>query len=420
MAINDKPRPLAAIIGERMRQFREDRELRQSDIAAAAAECGLTWGRSSVAALEAGTRNLSLGELFMLPWVITNAGGWDQPLLPPDSEVSLSDFVQTTPRGMVTSLAMLLEPIGKMGAPAPGGLQRLLDDQYGRFEDPSPSSNGDLDSARLAAEDIAWRYACACAYPFVDYDEAGRQTAAEFELATKIANRLELPNGQSADWHPVMVFSWGLWGHSAGVERDQRAELRSHSTRRALQSARGHVTRDLISELTEEAKRKWSIVQGVLDQLQPIWGDADALIQWYQGIYGMVTQAKTRARQLAAGDEFKKDHQAVEGLKEIATQLRDARAQAKLSAKDVEDITGLREWEVAEIEEASYIATARFTKARRTIRMFALAVGMDPREVIKRYDAATKKFIERAMINERLQRTLASGDSLPNEGSEDA
>ncbi|MEU6344450.1 hypothetical protein ABZ883_26280 [Streptomyces sp. NPDC046977] len=399
MGNNGKPRPLVAIIGERMKQFREDRGLRQSDIAAAAAECGLSWGRSSVAALEAGTRNLSIGELFMLPWVVFTAGGWDKPILPPEEHVTLSGSITSTPSGMATSLAMLLEPIGGKGSTAPLRVQRMLGEQYSHAESAPiqpPAVDDGLSSARLAAEDAAWRHICALTYPFIDYDEAGRQTAVEMELTTKIAARLELPDGQVATWHHVMVFSWGLWGRSAGAERDARAELGKHSTARSLQSARGHVTRDLIAELAAEAAAKWPVVQSVLDQMAPYWGDVEELYNWYQRQYRIARDTQAAARNLAAGSEFQKDLRAVSLLRQIGVELKDARLGNSLSIQDVVEISGLKEWQIVSLEESEYVATANFANTRRPLRVYSLSVGLDPRDILKRYDAATSDFLAKS------------------------
>lgn len=298
MVNNGKPQPLAAIIGERMKQFRAEKGLRQSDISAAAAQCGLSWGRSSVAAIEAGTRNLSLREFFMLPWVIVSAGGWDKPFLPSDTSVAL-DSTQTTIGGMAMSLTMLQEPMGGFGSPAPPKIQKILNEETAKPRDPVV----DLEASRLVAEDIAWRCVCAFAYPHVDYDAAGRQAAVELELTSKVANRLKLPDGRVADWRSVMVFSWGRWGHSIGTERDMRAASKNYATRRALQSARGHITRELISELEREARLRWPLVERVFDEVRAIWNDAQALVRWYQKAYRLANETIAKREVNLSWDE---------------------------------------------------------------------------------------------------------------------
>lgn len=57
----------AAFLGMRLRSLRESAGKRQDDIAHTAKSVGLSWGRSSVASLEAGTRNLSAFEWILLP-----------------------------------------------------------------------------------------------------------------------------------------------------------------------------------------------------------------------------------------------------------------------------------------------------------------------------------------------------------------
>lgn len=56
-----------AALGARLRDLRETAGLRQGDIAACANAAGLSWGRSSVASLERGTRGLSAFEWLALP-----------------------------------------------------------------------------------------------------------------------------------------------------------------------------------------------------------------------------------------------------------------------------------------------------------------------------------------------------------------
>lgn len=276
MTNNGKPRQLSAIIGERLRQFREESGLRQSDVAAAAARAGLSWGRSSVAAIEAGSRNLSMAEFFMLPWVITAAGGWDKPLLPPGTQVMLDSTI-TTPDGMAMSIAMLQEPAGPFGSPAPGRIQKILNEkgEGGSVADSEP------EVSFLGAEDVIWSAVCAFAYPNLEYDRVGRDGHYEMELLSKISSRLTMPDGKRPEWRAVAVFSWGLWGHSFGTERDRRASGRDYPNRRSQQSARGHVTREMTSELEAEAWRHWPLVEGIVNQVWPIRENPAELRSWY-------------------------------------------------------------------------------------------------------------------------------------------
>lgn len=116
--------PLARVLGERLRFLRTRAGVPQEAIAAEARRLGLGWAKSSVAALEAGRRALTLEEGLLLPVVLARAGirglelarfrtpdGAEElvvtgqhpvglmDLLPEDDRpVRLADGAQTTPR----------------------------------------------------------------------------------------------------------------------------------------------------------------------------------------------------------------------------------------------------------------------------------------------------------------------------------
>lgn len=52
-----------------MRSRREERGLRQEEVAARARDLGLGSNRSAVAAIEAGGREVNVGQFFLLPWL---------------------------------------------------------------------------------------------------------------------------------------------------------------------------------------------------------------------------------------------------------------------------------------------------------------------------------------------------------------
>ena len=56
-------------IGESLQALRVERGLRQDEVAAEARALGLSWTRATIAAIETGRRELSVGELWLLPWL---------------------------------------------------------------------------------------------------------------------------------------------------------------------------------------------------------------------------------------------------------------------------------------------------------------------------------------------------------------
>ena len=65
-----EPLSLPQAIGDQLRRLRLDRfDLRQEDIAARARGLGLDWTQSTIAAIESGSRGLSLEEFFSLPLI---------------------------------------------------------------------------------------------------------------------------------------------------------------------------------------------------------------------------------------------------------------------------------------------------------------------------------------------------------------
>jgi transcriptional regulator with XRE-family HTH domain len=85
-------RPFAAVVGERLRTIREERGLRQDDIAKGARGVGFRWTRAAVAKLEAGQRRLSATEFLFLAHMI-NVGLPNAPGDRPKTVVELADLL---------------------------------------------------------------------------------------------------------------------------------------------------------------------------------------------------------------------------------------------------------------------------------------------------------------------------------------
>lgn len=264
---NDNPRPLSVILGERLREFREERSLRQSDVASAAAGIGLGWARSSVAALESGSRKLSFEEVALLPTLVGVLGGWDKPLLR-DDDISLTDDRHVKPRALMLFVNGLTRPKGPVGeAPATPAVKS------GSRETKRTPLGGlpDLEIARPAAVEGAWLLIGERLYPDNDPREVWASGNIDRELISRLTSRVKFPDPTRVTWVTLPVFSMGLWGKPFGNERDDRVAGGTYPTTRSRQSARGHATRDMIGELDLEVQRRWPVVEEVFARLDDVW-----------------------------------------------------------------------------------------------------------------------------------------------------
>jgi transcriptional regulator with XRE-family HTH domain len=199
---------LAAAIGRRIRQLRDERGFTQGDVAHAARIYGLGWTRATVAAIESGARNLSAEELVLLPVLIgeltaPSDGTWEVYL-------ELRDLIPDDDRDLEIDLAP-----GEPGGPYPWPwhvVRAILSSQLADAFPASPRPNEDLD------------------------------------LPGEVEERAAVRLGVPVDL--VMEASYRLWGHSLTAERDRLMQERggdiTPSTRRAI---RGRITRELVKHL---------------------------------------------------------------------------------------------------------------------------------------------------------------------------
>jgi hypothetical protein len=186
---------LEELIGRNVERLRTAAGARQEDVAAAAKAHGLTWGRSSVANLEAGRAATSAVEFMLLPSIMRAATG--QP----------------------TALADLLAPVdGK-------------------------ATTVDLtDVIAVKASTLALSLtAGAAGIPL-----RALQVVADADEATqKAARKLGITPEQAA------AVALKLWGRRLSDVRDARAAARTPkgASPRSVQAIRGQVSRELIAEL---------------------------------------------------------------------------------------------------------------------------------------------------------------------------
>lgn len=184
-------------LAERIREIKEGRQWRQHDLAASARSFGFAWKSDTVAALEGGTRKLAVGEFSYLT-LILQVDSWteifstdDTILIAPDLAVKARD--------------------------------------YGRFL---------ASKTRRPA-------------PQFNVDRVQRKLAAKAESELKAARRLAVTPEK------LTAAAWKLWHRSLTHERERlftEATKDKDVSPRESQALRGHITRQLISQLKEELK----------------------------------------------------------------------------------------------------------------------------------------------------------------------
>jgi transcriptional regulator with XRE-family HTH domain len=184
--------PLSKYLGRQLRRLREERGIRQEDIAGQFHELGLKWDRTTVASFETGRRALRLEEVLLC------CAAYD---------VSLAEVLQSEPETWVQV-----------------GSRRI--------------------SAYLVAKIVSSQSPVTLPLEVAAHAHPAPPTEAERRAAK------QLGTGVPA----LIVASEDLWGRRLDSERDRRtAENSSGGDVRAL---RGHVTRQLIEELGATLPRR--------------------------------------------------------------------------------------------------------------------------------------------------------------------
>jgi len=208
-----KSRALYAAIGERLCQLRQQRGVRQEDVAAGARKIGLRWNRATVALIENGLRKLSLGEFLALPYIfivndeVIRGSSW-QPQKRPD----LADFLPS--KGWLEVARGCTLPAPLLRDVVTANVESILIPTS--ISAPCEAGEGFLESEALGDAE----------------EKAGRRLKVSAVEVAKAAR--------------------GLWGHSLTAERDRRvAENVEKSSPRTLQALRGHVSRTLTAEIAD-------------------------------------------------------------------------------------------------------------------------------------------------------------------------
>ncbi|QDQ13129.1 helix-turn-helix domain-containing protein [Streptomyces spectabilis] len=213
-------------IGRQLQRVREGAGRTAEDVARTAQQLGLSWHRPTVGQIERGRRALSAVELVMLPLI------YGRPLgeLLPTGTVWLTPEVGVYEREVRRVLGGDHNP-SSLVLRAPGGWHvKGVSDQTG--------------------EEVARQMAQALAYMEANspWPLGARMTYVQDkpdDAETKAAKRL------GSTPHYVAYAARETWGHGLAAEREARLRERGElpEEKRALQSARGHITRALVAEL---------------------------------------------------------------------------------------------------------------------------------------------------------------------------
>jgi hypothetical protein len=238
---------LAMLLGQRLRSHREGASQRQDDLARAARGYGLAWSRATVAAIETGRRQLSVGELFLLPAVLNRLIGASGPvsgsllvadLLPEreDQWVALTPRARVRVRSLRALLGAAAEPLSEQDFDTPHRRQvRLaqagLKESIERWTAHTETTWRTIMGRPLTASDLA-----TLNQALEDADGAVEQQAARGLRVSALA---------------VALAARKVWDRSLTEQRDHLLadERRGALYARALQALRGHRTRALLGEL---------------------------------------------------------------------------------------------------------------------------------------------------------------------------
>jgi len=217
--------PLRQVVGAGLKEIRQAQGLSQDEAAARVREHGLTtWIRGTVAQAEVGARRIPLEEVLLLALAF---------------KVVPADFIVGEPDDLIELTTGACLSVGAVRALLSGdakALRKLPDDAVRVAESAHADRIADLllDARRAGLNDPA----------MVERAVAGVGEA-ERHAARKV--------GTSPEW--VNVVALQRWDRTLSQERDRRLDERHpEATKEQLASLRGHVTRELLTELEHELR----------------------------------------------------------------------------------------------------------------------------------------------------------------------
>lgn len=215
-----EPIPLVAVVTENMRRIRTERGLLQEDVAMAARWVGLMWSSITVTQIESGSRQLSLDEVLLLPLVLRCSL---KDLLDTANDDDPIQLGYNTILEAATVRRLVAEKGPQLSAdeiPMLPGLEYPLDPKI-----TSAVRKGSLEETLLS-------------YLLV-------REGARGEAERKAAQTMRITAAL------ITAYALSLWGRSLTEERDGRAV--EHLIKgKELRAVRGHITRALLREITNE------------------------------------------------------------------------------------------------------------------------------------------------------------------------
>ena len=237
-----------AVIGENLRSLREQAGKRQDDVAAAARDLGLRWSQATVGAIEIGRREVTVGELVLLPVILHKSLGVElaaSDLLVAAASVRLGPDAVATGHFVAASFAGTASDVLPRELDAPwtrkaGKAAKALASALGSAE-----LNERVEQLTALADRILGTTA--------RMRDVGDAEIAAGQLVERRAAKV-----LDVDPMAVALAAHKLWGHGLTVERDRRTQGGSAKPRGA-----GVVTRQLIAELRPVLARAGLITGGL-------------------------------------------------------------------------------------------------------------------------------------------------------------
>jgi transcriptional regulator with XRE-family HTH domain len=216
---------LSRHLGERLKVARELQGRRQDQVAADARLLGLTWTRATVAAIETGKRDVTAGELLLLPHLLRYESEL-QALFPDQEWIRLGPDVALDGNAIRRTLAGNAKSIRPHQIDSPGSrsFARFVE----QLEDP-----GVLEQVRrhTAVMEAIW--------PHSEGGELGELVKADRDAESEVERRAAERLGINP--RHLALAARRCWGRSLTEERDARTPEGVRST--------GHITRALLAEL---------------------------------------------------------------------------------------------------------------------------------------------------------------------------
>jgi transcriptional regulator with XRE-family HTH domain len=213
-------RSLREVLAAGMKQTRQCRELRQEEVAERLRSYGLTsWLRGTVAQAEVGARRLVLEEVLLLAVAL-----------------------ETTPAELVQGDPGELVELGSDARLSIEAVRQLLSGVVQTMPVPSAVSQTLRASPEMLSE--------ASRFGLSDPEIIDRAITGVTEADRHVARKV----GISPEH--VSLAAMSRWGHTLAEEREHRLAERSGEdvSARQLQALRGHVTRELMTELEPELR----------------------------------------------------------------------------------------------------------------------------------------------------------------------